>query len=205
MDKEIFKNISYGMYIVSTKLDKPVGCVINTLTQITSDNPIISISLNKENYTNEIIKKTKTFSISILNEDINPSIISKFGFNSSKEVDKFANLDYELINNIPVLKEGSSGYLICEVINIIDAETHDIFIARVKDTKKLNDNTPMTYKYYHEVIKGSSSRKAPTYIEKKNDHEVWECLMCGYIFEGDIPDDFVCPICGATKDSFIKK
>lgn len=69
----------------------------------------------------------------------------------------------------------------------------------------MNNNTPMTYKYYHEIIIGSSPEKVSTYIEEKFNGEVWECLMCGYIFEGDIPDDFVCPICSAIKTSFIKK
>ena len=58
MDKKIFRDISYGMYIVSSKSNdnKNVGCVINTLTQITSTEPTISISLNKDNYNNKIIK-----------------------------------------------------------------------------------------------------------------------------------------------------
>ena len=77
MDKEIFKDISYGLYIVSSKDDKNVGCVINTLTQITSDNPTISISLNKENYTNKVIKKTKKFAVSILSEKTNKDTIGK--------------------------------------------------------------------------------------------------------------------------------
>ena len=153
MDKEIFKDISYGLYIVSSKDDRNVGCVINTLTQITSTNPTISISLNKENYTNEVIKKTKRFAVSILSEKTDKNTISTFGFKSSINTNKFESINYKEIDNIPVVYDNICGYIICEVIDIIDCNTHDLFICRVVDTKKVNNYTPMTYKYYHEVIK----------------------------------------------------
>lgn len=207
MDRDIFKDINYGMYIVTSNNEKNVGCIINTLTQITSVDPLISISLNKNNYTNQTIKKVKKFAVSILNEKINPSVISDFGFKSSLEFDKFKNIEYDNISNLPVLKNGICGYLICEVVNIVDCNTHDIFIAKVIDAKKTSIDNAMSYNYYLEVIKGRAPKNAPTFIEQSpnNSTESWECLLCGYVHEGPLPDDFVCPICGATKDSFKKK
>ena len=51
--------------------------------------------------------------------------------------------------------------------------------------------------------------------------EKWECMVCGYVYDPavgdpdsdiapgtpfeDLPDDWVCPQCGATKDMFEKK
>jgi len=199
MDKKIFRDISYGMYVVSSK---DSGCIINTLTQVTSEDPVITISLNKENYTNEVIKKENTFVVSIISENVDKNIISTFGFQSSKDVDKFKDFEYETINNTKVLKD-TIGYLVCEVINIVDSGTHDIFIARVIETKKNNDNIPMTYKYYHEVIKGKSPSKAPTYVEEKE--EGYVCDVCGYVHKGELTDDFVCPICGVDASHFKKK
>lgn len=194
------------MYIVSSKDTNNVGCIINTLSQITSENPIITISLNKENYTSKIIKKIKKFSISILSEKTSPNIISKFGFSSSQDTDKFLNTDYEEKYNLPIIKENSCGYLICDVIDIIDAETHEIFIARVTKADKTTDLTPMTYKYYREVIKGKAPKKAPTYVkEEKTIGESWKCEICGYIHEGPLPQDFICPICGASREVFQKQ
>jgi len=201
MDKKIFRDVSYGMYIVSSKTS---GCVINTLTQITSDNPIISISLNKNNYTNEIIKKENSFIVSIISENIDKNIISTFGFQSSKDIDKFENFQYDIINNTKVLKENIVGYIVCEVKEIIDCETHDIFIGKVVDTKKNNDETPMTYKYYHEVIKGKAPKNAPTYIEEKIEKDSYVCDICGYIHKGELSDDFKCPICGVDVSHFKK-
>lgn len=203
MDKNIFRDVTYGMYVVTTNNS---GCIINTMTQITSENPIISISLNKNNYTNEVIKKDKKFAVSILSEKTNPNLISVFGFQSSKDINKFENFNYEEISNLKVLSEETTGYLICKVIDIVDCQTHDIFLAKVIDAKKVNDNVPMTYKYYHEVVKGKAPQTAPTYIEEKiDDEDVYVCDICGYTHKGDLPDDFICPICGMDRSHLIKK
>lgn len=212
MDKTVFNDISYGMYVVTTNYnDKKVGCFINTLTQITSDNPIISISLNKDNYTNEAIISAKKFAVSILSIDTNKDVISKFGYFSSRDIDKFENIRYEIVNNLPVVIYNICSYIICEVMDVIESETHDIFLARVIDTKKISDKEPMTYRYYHEVLKGKAPKKAPTYIEEDSSNSVkYRCIICGHIYdeekEGikfeDLPDDWKCPICGASKDKF---
>ena len=218
MDKTIFRDISYGMYMVTTKdkNDKNVGCIINTLTQITSNKPIISISLNKDNYTNSAIKDNKLFAISILSIDTKKELIGTFGYHSSKDIDKFKDINYEITNNIPVIKENITGYLIVELINIIDCNTHDIFIAKVLDTKKISNQEPMTYKYYHENLKGTSPKNAPTFIEEETNEDAtsskYKCSLCGYIYDDakeeikfeDLPDDWKCPLCGATKTMFNK-
>lgn len=217
MDKLIFKDISYGMYIVTTKdkNNKNVGCVINTLTQITSNEPIISISLNKDNYTNSAIKENKLFALSILSIDTKKELISTFGYYSSKDIDKFSNISYETINNVPIIIDNTTGYLIVELINIIDCNTHDIFIAKVLDTKKISNQEPMTYKYYHEELKGTSPKNAPTFIEetkKENNANKYQCSLCGYIYDDakeeikfeDLPDDWKCPLCSAPKSLFNK-
>ena len=207
----ILRNISYGVYLVSSNSEGiNAGCIINTLTQVTSEGPLISISLNKENYTSEIIKKNRKFIVAIITEKINPNIISTFGFTSSKDTDKFKDYSYEVIDNIKVINEGVCGYLVCEVENIIDANTHEIIVARVIDTKKYNEDKEMTYRYYHEVIKGKAPKKAPTYEEvespKSTGKYKYVCDLCGYTIETDeeLSDDFVCPLCGADRTHFTK-
>lgn len=218
MDKKILRDISYGMYIVTTSQEEnKVGCVINTLTQITSVDPIITISLNKNNYTNQILKNSKKFAVSILSQNTKKEVIGTFGYHSSKDIDKFEKVEYELVDNLPVLKEETIGYLIAQVENIIDCNTHDIFIAKVITTKKENDNQPMTYQYYHEHLKGTSPKNAPTYvepteIEEKSSGDRYQCSLCGYIYDDakekikftDLPDDWQCPLCRAPKSLFKK-
>ena len=125
------------------------------------------------------------------------------------------DFNYENISNLPVLKENTNGYFVCEVINIIDCGTHDIFLAKVQSCEKTNNFKPMTYDYYHTVIKGKAPKNAPTYIEEKveiSDSKKYKCLLCGYIYDDakqetkfeDLPDDWRCPLCSAPKSSFIE-
>lgn len=218
MDKKIFRDISYGMYIVTTKdkEGKNAGCAINTLTQITSSDPIISISLNKDNYTNKALKENKIFAVSILSVDTPKEVIGTFGYHSSKDIDKFENINYEMNNNIPVIKENTCGYIIAEYLEEVDCNTHDVIIAKVIDTYKDSTLEPMTYKYYHEHLKGTSPKNAPTYVEEPNNTSTtasrYKCNVCGFIYDDskenvkfeDLPDDWKCPLCGATKDQFTK-
>jgi flavin reductase (DIM6/NTAB) family NADH-FMN oxidoreductase RutF/rubredoxin len=215
MDNKVLRDISYGMYVVTANYNNRfVGCTINTLTQITSKNPIISISLNKDNYTNEAIKNTKRFVVNILSEKTSHEVINTFGFKTSKDVDKFRDCEYEIKDQLPILKEEICGYLICEVLNVIDAETHDVILARIIDMNKISDNIPMTYKYYHEVIKGITPKNAPTYYIKPehNTGNLYRCSVCGYIYDDskesipfdNLPEDWKCPVCGSPKSVFKK-
>lgn len=220
MDLNVFRDISYGMYVVSTKYEgKNIGCIVNTLTQITSENPIISISINKNNFTNKALKENKKFAVSILSQETKSDVIGKFGFYSSKDVNKFEEFKYEEVENLPILKENTCGYLICDLLEVIDTETHDIFLARVIGTQKQYNLKPMTYNYYHEVIKGKAPKNAPTYIEEskfkkeeKDNMKKYQCTICGYVYDEevekvkfeDLPDDWTCPLCGVGKDSFVE-
>ena len=131
----------------------------------------------------------------------------------SFKTDKFSDFEYETISNLPVLKENTNGYFLCNVIDVVDCGTHDIFIAKVSNYERLNNFTPMTYSYYHKVVKGKAPKNAPTYIEEKtekSDGKKYKCLLCGYIYDDskesvkfeNLSDDWTCPICGASKSCF---
>ncbi len=211
IEKQVFRNISYGMYLVTTKGDKNGGCIINTLSQVTSENPLVTISLNKNNYTSELVKLNKRFAVSIISEETDNNIITTFGYQTGKTINKFENIAYNEISDLPVVTDKMSAYLICEVVNIVDAETHYIFISRVVEAKMLNDLTPMTYKYYHDVRKGTSPKNAPTFVEEEK-IDGYRCPICGYVYDNskesikfeELPEDWVCPICMAPKNKFVK-
>lgn len=210
MDKTLLYDISYGLYIIGANDGgRLVGCVANTVVQITSENPTIAISLNKNNYTYQIIKESKKFSVNILSEEVKPELIGTFGFQTSKEVDKYTEIHYELIQGLPVIKEKCSGTLLCDVIDMVDMDTHVIIIASLKDAVRNEMLTPMTYSYYHKVIKGKAPKNAPTYQKEETEAKPttsYVCSICGYIHEGDIseePEDYICPICKAAKDKFV--
>ena len=213
MDMKALETISYGMYIVSTKNDnKNYGCVINTLTQVTASNVLVSITLNKENATNQALRESKKCAVSILSEQATSELIAKFGYFSSVDTDKFQGINIKDSDGISVVTEGACGYLVGEVVNIVSCDTHDIFILRVTKAEQLTEEKPMTYRYYHEVLKGKASSKAPTYQEETvSGGKKYRCTVCGYIYDDeketikfeDLPDDWKCPRCGVGKDKFV--
>ena len=215
MDLKVLRNLSYGMYVISTSFNNELaGCVVNTVVQITSSNPIIAVSVNKNNYSNTILKQSKRMAISILSTETSKETITNFGFYSQRNVNKFKD-NYELINEMPIIKDNLCGYLIGDIIDIIEAESHDIFLMRLTNSENLSDKTPMTYEYYQTNLKGKSSTNAPTFIDEKvenSNSNKYRCIICGHIYDDskeqvkfeDLPDDWKCPVCGVSKDKFEK-
>lgn len=206
MNKKAFYNMSYGVYVTtSTDNGKPVGCVTNSNTQITSSPATVSVSVNHDNYTAECIEKSGLFGFTVLSVDSDPEIIGKFGFFSSKDTDKFSGFEYDVKEGVPVLAD-CCAYAVCRVIDKMETSTHTVFLGEVIDADTLKQSEPMTYSYYHKVLKGKSPEKAPTYVEESAEEtgaKKFICDVCGYIFEGDsVPADFKCPICGVDASHF---
>ncbi len=204
MNREILRDLSYGVYVVSSKKgDKDVGCIVNSAMQITSNPATIAVSVNVDNYTNCAIKETGEFVLMILPEDVDSQVIGTFGFKSSREVEKFEEMDYEIKEGYPILS-CAIGYLKMKVINTVEVGTHTLFIGEVIASEKEKSSAPMTYAYYHAVKKGKSPKNAPTYQEEKVEpnKKQYVCTICGYIHEGELAEDFVCPICGVSKEMF---
>lgn len=196
-NKKITRNISAGMYVLSTYES---GCMVDTVMQISAGDPVlISVAVNKDNYTNEMIKKNKKFAISVLDMDVDANIIKTFGFNSSRDMDKFAKVDTIEVDGMKVIKN-CIGYMICEVVNMIDADTHTLFIGKMVGADKFNDKKQMTYNYYQE------NKDDILKIKLENGKTFYVCTICGYVYEGEeLPENFVCPICSASRELFEKK
>lgn len=228
MNLKTFHKISYGMYVISSKKgDKFNGQIANTVFQITSEPPSIAVSINRQNLTNEFIKESKVFIVSILSKETPMKFIGHFGFKSGRELDKFKDMNYKVgVTGAPIVLENSIGYLEVEVIDAIDAGTHTVFIGKIVDAEVIKDEEPMTYAYYHEIKRGKAPKTAPTYIKEESKKEVkktekYRCTVCEYVYDpqkGDpdsgikpgtsfekLPDDWVCPVCGAGKGEFEKE
>lgn len=212
MDITVLFKLSYGLYVVGCMDgDRPVGCTINTCFQVTSENPIFAISLNKNNYTLEAIKRNPRFSLSILAEDSDPGVIGQFGFCSSRNVDKYADYGYDVVDGAPIVKGRFAGRLILDALNFVDGETHMVVLARLVETVK-GEGTPMTYDYYHRVVKGKAPKTAPTFVAERDEAKEepkcakrrYRCNLCGYVaeFDGEMPADYHCPICKVDSTQF---
>ena len=227
MNLKALHNCSYGLYVVgSRKGDRLNGQIANTVFQITSDPPTVAVSINKQNLTHEFISESKVFVASILSRDTPLSLIGHFGFKSGRDIDKVKDVNYRLGDTkAPIILDHTLAYLEARVINQVDVGTHTVFIGELVGADVLKEGEPMTYAYYHEVRRGTTPKTAPSYIEERKGvasrMPKYRCSVCGYIYDPelgdpdgdikpgtpfeDIPDTWVCPVCGASKDQFEKE
>jgi flavin reductase (DIM6/NTAB) family NADH-FMN oxidoreductase RutF/rubredoxin len=232
MNLKALHKLGYGLYIVCSRKGKRLnGQVANTVIQITSEPPTIAVSINKSNLTHEFIKESKVFTASVLAKDTPLAFIGHFGFKSGRDIDKLKGINYKMgETKAPVVTDHALAYLEAKVIQDLDVGTHTIFIGELLGAEVIKQGEPMTYAYYHEVKRGTTPKTAPSYIGeeeekgKKKGKAVkmakYKCTVCGYIYDpqlGDpdggikpgtpfeqIPDDWVCPVCGAAKSEFEK-
>lgn len=163
MNKSALYQLSYGVYVVSTwDKGRATGCTANSAMQITSSPATVAVSINHDNYTNQCIQDTGKFAVSILGENTDPGVIGTFGFYSGKDTDKFEKVEPVIKSFLPVVPD-ACGYIVCEVIDKLETSSHTVFLGQVVDADVLKQDTPMTYAYYHNVIKGKSPKNAPTY------------------------------------------
>ena len=239
MDINAFFKVTYGLYLVASRDgEKCNGHISNTCFQITADPPRFAVASHKDNHTTNFIRNSKTFSISILQQDVDMEFLGPWGFKSGRDIKKFDSCNYKTgTTGCPIVLDNSIAWIECSVIESIDTGTHILFIGEVVDAGVLQDNEPpLTYAYYRQVIKGLSPENSPTYVpeidkpgeketassEKTDEAEMskYKCTICGYIYdpaEGDptkgipagtsfedLPDNWICPICGVGKNEFVK-
>ena len=227
MNTKALQQISYGLYIIgSRKGDRINGQIANTVIQTSSEPPTISVCINKGNLTHEFIKDSRVFTVSILSKDTPLSLIGQFGFKSGRDINKFEGVNYKTgETQAPIVLDHTLAYLEVRVTKELDVETHTDFVGELVGADILKEGEPMTYAYYHQVKRGTTPKTAPSYVEEKKEvvkvkMAKYQCSVCGYIYDpekGDpesgtapgtpfekLPDDWVCPVCGASKSEFNK-
>ncbi len=229
MDKRALWTISYGIYIISAKTPdgKMSGQIANTVFQVTAEPPKIVVCLNKLNLTHEFVQRSEHFSVSVLEEDTPMEFIGMFGFKSGRDLNKFEKCEFRMGQNSPIVTTHALSYIEAKVTEVLDVGTHTLFVGEVTDADMLKEGKPLTYATYRER-KGKAPKTAPTYQEPSRATKVIEkpeakmkryvCNVCGYIYDPskgdpehgvpagtsfeDLPADWVCPICGASKMDF---
>jgi len=169
IDRKAFRDLSYGLYIVTSRYeDRLNGQIVNTVIQVTSDPPRVAVIINKKNLTHEFISKTKAFGVSVLEQSAPMSFFGPFGFRSGRDIDKLSKVGYEEgVTGIPLITEHALSTLEVKVFDQIDLGTHTIFIGDAVNSAVLKTGRPLTYQYYHEELKGKSPPAAPTYVSEK--------------------------------------
>ncbi len=200
IDNSALFAISYGLFVLTAKEgERDNGCIINTVLQATSAPIRVTFTVNKGNFTHDMVLKTGIFNISILTENSKFDIYQRFGLKSGRDTDKFADFtEYKRsANSLTYVTSGVNALLSGKVIGTLDCGTHTLFLADVTEARKLSSEPSVTYEYYRENIKPKPGAEAQ---QKKG----WLCTVCGYIYEGEVlPPDFICPVCKHGAEVFV--
>ena len=186
--RALFK-IGYGLYVVtSNDGTKDNGFIVNAVNQLT-DNPYrVSVTINKANYSHDVIKKTGIMNLNCLSVEAPFSVFKNFGFQSGRDTDKFRDIrPYRTDNGLAFLPEYINAVISLKVEQYVDLGTHGMFICTVTEARVISDSETMTYTFYQNYVKPKPETEG-----KKG----FVCKVCGYVYEGDeLPDDFICPLC----------
>ena len=207
MDKKAMFKLSYGLFVLTAVRDgKDNGCITNTAIQVTSEPNRIAVAVNKANFTHDMILDTGKFNVSILSEEASFDVFKHFGFQSGRDVDKFAGFSdcRRSANGLMYITKGTNAYISVDVEQKIDLGSHTMFIGTVTDMEVLSDVPSATYTYYQENIK---PKPAEAGKEEKSSlppgmHK-WRCKICGFEYIGEtLPEDYICEICKHPASDF---
>jgi len=182
-------NIGYGLYVVTSRdEDRDNGLIVNTVTQVTNTPNRVAVTINKENYSHHIIKKTGLMNVCCLDVSAPFSLFENFGFRSGRTADKFEGIE-ELRsgNGLRFLPRHINSFLSLQVEQYVDLGTHGMFICAVTEARVCGSRETMTYTHYQNHVKPKPETAGK---------EGFVCKVCGWVYEGDtLPDDIVCPLC----------
>ena len=194
--------LSYGLFVLTARQgEKDNGCIINTAMQVTTEPNRIIITVNKTNYTHDMVRDTGRFTLSVLSEKAEFATFQRFGFQSGRDVDKLDGFGEHAVrgeNGILRVTKGTCAWLSAKVVSTLDLGTHTLFLADVEDGDVVTSDPAVTYTYYQAHIKPKPQAPAAPTAKKR-----WVCTVCGYVYEGDfLPDDFICPWCKHPASDF---
>lgn len=229
MDKTALFTLSYGVYIAGAqKKDGFAGRVVDALMQVSdSAQPVLAVSFMRSGDTLAAIRESGTFTLSVLGVDVHPFVVANFGYQSGANTDKWANVKSETFGGLPVLQD-AVAHLFCEVDELRDYDTHTLCLGRITDAKHARSAPPLAYGDYHKTLKTacqaafsefqqtgiapqSNLAQEEITMTQNNTPQAqtgeWVCTVCGYVYDGEtpfeqLPEDWVCPLCGAPKSDF---
>ncbi len=215
MEYDALYKLTHGLYVIGAEdaqNGRFAGSVVDAVMQVANKPWVIALSCMNTSYTKECIEKSGEFSLSVLGKNVNPQVFVNFAFQSSRQADKWAAADKEMRDGLPDLK-GAIASLRAKVLQKTVFESNTLFVAEIMDCASGEDEAPLTYLDYRTYFKNNvlsamkPNKEEKMAEEKKEEDKHWVCTVCGYVYDGeipfeDLPDDWVCPLCGVGKELF---
>lgn len=231
LDLQALFTLSYGLYVVTShKNGRLNGQISNAVMQVTDTPPRLAAAVNKGSLTHEFVGDSGVFAVTVLAESAPKKLIGLFGFRSGRDTDKLSQVSHEIgPTGCPIVLDHALACMDVRVEATLDCGTHTVFVGEVVGARIIGTGKPMTYAYYREVLGGKTPPTAPTYraaaaikprkqTKESPNMKKYVCDVCGYVYDPavgdpdggidpgtafeDLPDDWVCPDCGAGKEEF---
>ena len=196
MEQALYK-LTYGLFVVSSKGEnRDNALILNTVQQLTDNPKRLIFAINKANYSEKVIRETGKCNISVIDTSAPFSLFERFGFQSGRDVDKFASFPAPRSKNgLYYIDENCNAFFSVEIEDVKEYGTHSLFVGKITEDAVLSSQPSMSYEYYFANVK-------PKKTVEKTDSEKWVCKICGYEHEGELPDDFICPLCKHPASDF---
>ncbi len=169
IDENALFKLTHGLYVLGAVDEKNggrfVGSIVDGVMQVANKPFIIALSCHNRSYTKQCIEKSKRFSLSVLCKNIPPFVVANFGFQSSRNIDKWKNVDYIEKNGLPYLKENLAR-LEAVVRRKIVYESNTLFLAELSDSAGRNEGSPLTYNDYRDYFKNDVIKCFTEYKQK---------------------------------------
>lgn len=207
IDWNALYKVSLGLYVLGAKdCDRPVGSIVDAVMIAANKPCALAISCNNQSYTKKCIEETKELSLSVLAKDVAPFVVANFGFQSSKNINKWENIEFEEVENLPVLKD-CLAQITAKVVHQYPLDSNTVFIAEISSAKIIKDGENLLYEDYRNYFKDEVIKSFQKYQKETKMAKQWVCTVCNYVYDGEIPfnelpDDYVCPLCGVDKSFF---
>ena len=201
-DMKALYNIGYGLYLLTTNDGRrDNGMIVNSVMQVASSPERLAVTINKSNYSHDTAKEAGKMNVCCLTEATPFRVFEHFGFQSGRDVDKFAECTPPRSENGLVYPpKYINSFMSLEVTDYIDLGSHGMFICNITEARIVGEGATMSYAYYHKNVK---PKPEAAVAEKKS--AGWVCTVCGYVHpEEELPEDFVCPLCKHGREVFEK-
>lgn len=141
--KKVLRQISYGMYVVSSAAGDVVSAgTVNWLSQASFAPPLVMVGVKKDSQLHEAVKGSGAFAVNVLSAD-QKQFAEDFFRPSSVEGNKVNGHPFEPgATGAPILNEAYC-YFECKVSGSIEQGDHSVFVAEVIEVGSRRDDKPL--------------------------------------------------------------
>lgn len=205
MDSKAYEKMNYGLALLGAAAGgKRHGCIVSSFAQVTSSFPAkFTVTVNRDNDTCRAVETAGSFVVTLLGEDCPEEIVDQFGYKSGRVKDKFTGYDVKTDEaGNPWIADHMVSRISCKVINRVEIGNYVLYVGEAAEAEVLGSGSVLTLEAF--TNRGKTMPPKAT-VYRTLESSGYRCTVCGYVYEGDtLPDDFVCPICGAPASKFEK-